>query len=135
MKRTIHWGARRLVALAMLTATLGGCQPQYESVSIHAVAGHALARASSAEISVPVGTLVVFDAELSAQTENDPYDAVDELRFESRDAEIARIVPGLRANTWIVMGGRVGTTSIEVIVNDEVEDTIDVEIVDQPEAP
>lgn len=134
MKR--EFGAVLTLAAALATAgtLLAGCTPEYGRVELDAVAGSDPATVSSDGITVVEGATVVFEADLRADfRKRGRYDAIDEVRFSSNDDAIARVVPGLHWDVWIVLGGSVGVTQLDVIVNGQLEDTIDVEVVVQPE--
>lgn len=114
-----------LAALSVLG--LAACEPSYEGISVRRVAGSYDAEISGSEMSVPEGAVVVFEPEL--QADRGDYDALDVIDFQPHDRDVARVVPGLRAGTWMLLGASRGETELDVFVNDQLEDTIPVRVV------
>lgn len=129
---------QRTVALALVGAamTLGGCQSQYDGVEIELLRGvHYQSEASSERIRLPEGSVVVFSAEVKAKAVGDDYDALDIVRFQAEDTSVARVVQGLRVDTWIILGTAEGQTELSLWVNHALEDTIPVDIEPQEDQP
>ncbi|MEX1364022.1 MAG: hypothetical protein AB1Z98_12905 [Nannocystaceae bacterium] len=123
----------RIVAglAAVLMAGVGACEPSYESVTVRRVAGSPDAEIDGQRMSVPEGALVVFKSELEASRGD--YDALDRVRFESRDPSVAQVIQGIRAGRWMLLGTAQGSTELAVFVNGELEDTLSVDVVPAPQ--
>lgn len=114
------------VAAFLLVLGVGACEPAYEGISLRRVGGNLAAEIDGREVSVPEGTLLIFEPELEAR--RGKYDALDEVAFEVLDGDVAQVIPGLRAGTWMLLGATEGRTEVDVLVNGEHEDSLVVRV-------
>ncbi len=109
---------------------LCACQTSYESVDIDRIGGHEDARGSAEGFELPEGSLFVFElAPLSSSARQ--YDATDVVELYSHDPDVARVVQGLEADTWMLLGVGAGQTVVELSVNGEIQDQIPVDVAGQ----
>ncbi len=132
--KTTTWKRGMLLAVAMAVGPLA-CTPRYDDLEIQRVAGHSGARISSSEFSVPEGVVVVFEAKPRAKGGLRDYEAVDQLELLSVDPERARVLAGLRAGTWMIMGVAEGQTRMIVRINGEVHEEIPIVVTRQGVSP
>ena len=116
----------QLIAGLALLASLAGCQSDYETLRVRRLAGAEQAEASGRGFIVPEGRIVVFTATPVSRDTAEDYDVTDTLELRSVDSRVARVVPGVRVDTWAITAGSVGQTEIEVFVNGDFQEAIPV---------
>jgi len=119
------------IAGIALLASLAGCQSDYETLRVRRLAGPEQSEATGRGFILPEGRILVFSANPIARDAAEDYDVTDTLELRSVDSQIARVVPGVRVDTWALSAGSAGQTELEVFVNGEFQETIPV-IVDIP---
>ena len=112
-----------IIGLGLL-ASLAGCGSDYETLRVRRLAGAPDADVSAQGFIVPDGRIVVFSAQPVARSSAEDYDVTDTLELRSVDSQVARVMPGVRVNTWAIAAGSVGQTHVEVFVNGEFQDAI-----------
>ena len=117
---------KQLIAALAVLASLAGCQSDYETLRVRRLAGAEQAEASGGGFIVPEGRVVVFTAKPVSSDTAEDYDVTDTLELRSVDSRIARVVPGVRVDTWAITAGSVGQTEIEVFVNCDFQEAIPV---------
>lgn len=117
---------KQLIAGLALLAALAGCQSDYETLRVRRLAGAEEAEASGQGFIVPEGRIVAFTAKAISRDTAEEYDVTDVLELRSVDSRIARVVPGVRVDTWAITAGSVGQTEIEVFVNGDFQEAIPV---------
>jgi hypothetical protein len=125
----------RMVLGALVLASAGACSPSYEALDIDWVQGPVEGEASSRELLVPEGRLVVFRPEAQSRAGRRDYDVTNELELVSERPEVARVEQGLSTGMWMVMGVAQGSTTMEVWIDGVLEDRIPIDVVAQEVSP
>ena len=115
----------RLIWTAMLVLT-AGCDERYGGISLRQAGGDLEARVSEDEIRLMAGRVVVFRVEAHATDGHKDYDAIDEIELRSDNSSVAELQPGVKVDTWTVVGRSPGRTDLEVWINDKHEDYVPV---------
>lgn len=116
----------RLIAGLAVLAVLAGCQSDYQTLRVRRLAGAEQAEANDQGFIVPEGRIVVFSAKPISRDTAEEYDVTDVLELRSVDSRIARVVPGVRVDSFAITGGSVGQTEIEVFINGDFQEAIPV---------
>ncbi len=122
---------RALIAVALVLGT--GCDSRYETVELERVAGADDASVQRDGLSVPEGHVLVFRAQPRAIQGRRDFDVEDRVELRIGHRSVAKVEPGVLADTWMLFGRAAGQTALEVRVNGVVEERIDVTVT--PSAP
>ncbi len=116
---------RVLMLLAGLL--VGGCGPSYDGLRVTVLEGAETAEVDSAGIELVHGRVVLFEVEPRSSGNKD-YEVSDIVELASTDEAVARIEPGVKVDTWMMLGVAPGEAELEVRINGTAEDLIPVTI-------
>ncbi len=113
----------RVVLAMVLALGASACDPEYGELEIFVLDGTPGARASSTQMVVPVGGLLVFEAQPRSDGARE-YTGME--RFELRTATfgVAELRRAVLRDTWVLNGLEAGETSIQVRVDGRTVDSI-----------
>lgn len=124
---------RRLILLLGLLG-VGACtQPRYDNLDVRAAAGD-LDRASvtSRRTVLEHGRVVVIFVEPDSVGEP-PYEGLEHLELRSVDPDVVGVRRGVLRDSFVLTGRSPGSTRLEVIIDDELQDTYEVDILAREE--
>lgn len=123
----------RMVAVPLLVALLGGataCEAsRYDHVDLYRVDGHPGAALDGGAIRVPEGGVIVFEAQPRAAASSPDYVGFERFKLRPADPDVATAYRSILRDTWVVSGMAIGSTRLQVLIDDEVVDDMPVEIV------
>ncbi len=120
----------RPIALGLVAALLAtGCGPQYAGLELELVRSELGSFATAAKIELAEGGLLLIKARPIGQRRE--YDGLEDLTLDADDPEIARISMSVLNDGWMITGQAVGTTEVNVRIDDVLEDTIPLEVREQ----
>lgn len=120
--------ARTLLApalLALLTAGLAACQPEYAALEISVASSPPVpVDVRDHSIEVPLGVAVLVRVEPISDNNNE-YVETDRIELSSEESSILAVDPGSKERYFVLTGRKVGETCVSVYVNGRLEDCID----------
>lgn len=125
--------ARIVVSASLLAALLGGataCEAsRYDHVDLYRVGGHSAAELDDGGIRVPEGGVIVFEAQPRAESSSPEYVGFERFKLRPTDPDVATAYRSILRDTWVVSGMGIGSTRLQVLVDDEVVDDMPIEVV------
>ena len=120
---------KRLAIAALLLAA--GCQPHYDGVRIrtHNDSGDWDGRS----ITVDEGTALVISIQPDSSNPFEDYEAFNIVRLEALDENVVLAAPADEIDRFVLVGVGVGRTTIDLTIDHKLVETLDAEVVPQPE--
>jgi hypothetical protein len=116
-----------LLAVA-LCATAACEEARFDHVELYRLDGDAEAEIGSDGLVVPEGGVLVFEAYPRAEATSPEYVGLERFKLRPSDPDVAMAHRAILRDTWVVSGVSVGTTELQVLVDNELVDRIPVEI-------
>lgn len=120
----------RTLSLSLLLAAAACESARFDHVELYEIEGSPGAKITTAII-VPEGGVVVFEAYPRAESASREYEGLERFKLRSSDDDVADVHRAILRDAWVVSGMARGSTSLKVLVDDELVDTIPVEIVEE----
>jgi len=108
----------------LATLALSGCPtPDYESIDIYVVGSSN--GASALPLTVREGGVLLIEAYPRAEG-NPDYSAANDVDLRAVHTGIAGSRRSILSNTWVISGAGAGATSLDVVIDDRVVDSVPV---------
>lgn len=118
------------VLLVLAALSIAACaQPIYSGIDIEQTHGDHDAQIDAEGLLLTHGHVMVFEAHLRSSSDVQ-FDALSPVWLRAVDEPIARVRATVYNHTWALVGTGVGRTELEILVDDEVQDTLVVTIVE-----
>jgi hypothetical protein len=119
-----------LLAVGLCAAT--ACEEsRYDHVDLFRLQGDGGAQIGSGGLVVPEGGVLVFEAHPRAEATSAEYVGLERFKLRPSDPDVAMARRAILRDTWVVSGVSVGTTQLQVLVDNDVVDSIPVEIIEE----
>ncbi len=122
---------KKLGAALLLLAA--GCQPHYDGVRIRAHNGAGEVRGN--DIEVVEGQALVISIRPKSSNPFEDYETFNIVRLEALDETVVLAAPADEIDRFVIVGVGVGFTTIDLTIDHRLEDTLEAEVVPQPEVP
>ncbi len=121
--------SRWIAVVGMLMGAASCDSARFDHVELYEIQGSPGAEISSSII-VPQGGVILFEAFPRAEANSVEYVGLERFKLRPDDPNVAEAHRAILRDTWVVSGIAVGTTRLQVLVDNEVVDRIPVEIVE-----
>jgi hypothetical protein len=121
---------RNFIAIALLAAA--GCGSAYDGIDIFVIGGDRRAEVSPGGVRIGEGGVVVIEARPSADPDHEDFNALDEFELKMSDVRVANVRRGVLTHSFVINGADPGDTTLQVRVNDVLEQVIPVRVERQP---
>lgn len=122
---------RRWTLLGVLAVSvLAACEePTYSGIDIAQTDGDFEAQITADEIRLTHGRVMIVDARLRSSTD-EQFDALNQGSLRSADPDILQVHWTVYNFGYALVGAGPGRTELEIVVDDEVQDTLAVTVVE-----
>ena len=118
-----------MLGMLVVSALTACTQPVYSGIDIAQTDGDSDAEITVDGVRLTHGRVVIIEARLRSST-NEQFDALNQGWLRSANADIVQVRPTVYNFGYVLIGAGPGRTALEIMVDDEVQDTRSVTVVE-----